>query len=300
VRTRLSARAIPSSIARDASTALAGLLRAKTTDEAIGDAFFERDWTPLWSALVADGWTKVGDRSASSDGDEALDLLDLTVIAEAWGNHLVPLPLLETIAVRRVAGTHVAPEKTLSYALRSHGSWLVPFGDTSDQVVGVRADTPFGDVGVRDAAVDMFARSLPLTIARGPFDELPLEARREVAIITTAGAVGAAAAALYKSIAYAKVREQFGKPIGSFQAVKHRLADMHARIELARSAVAWACADASSVDRATDAALAHCLRTAEDAIQVHGGIGFTREASLHHHLRHVMVARRIVAAATAR
>jgi alkylation response protein AidB-like acyl-CoA dehydrogenase len=292
----MSARATPSPVARSAAAALDGLVRARVGTHAVGDAFFDRDWTPLWTDLADGGWTRVGDASLSGGGDD-LDLLDLTLIAETWGAHLVPLPLLETIGVRALGTDAFLSDQRLTYSLRADGVWLIPFGELSDVMPSSAADPRPGPAHAV-VGVDRFARSLPTTISTGQYAELPVEARNRIAVLTGAGAVGAAAAALRTSIAYAQVREQFERPIGSFQAVKHRLADMHARTELARSALAWSCADPAAIPDALEAALDLCLRVAEDAIQVHGGIGFTWEASPHHYLRHVMAARRIVEAAT--
>ncbi|WP_419995819.1 acyl-CoA dehydrogenase family protein [Streptomyces boninensis] len=107
-----------------------------------------------------------------------------------------------------------------------------------------------------------------------------------------AEAVGVAAEALARTVAYVKERHQFGRPIGSFQAVQHRLADLHVEVESARSAAyyaAWAVTDpaAGEEDRTTAAplALAQALETQHSvtgqAIQLHGGIGFTWEHEAH-------------------
>ena len=292
-------RAIPTATARQAASALTDLVLARKSSGAVGDTFFASDWAQLWATLTDDGWTAIGDLVGTS-GDDALDLLDLTLIAEAWGAHLIPLPLIETIALRRSLSEPPSPKRRLSYAVRDGDVWLAPFGDTSE-IVTIHRDAAVSverPTQVKD--LDRFARSLPIAIVSGSVDELPDDSRATIAILTTAGAIGAAAAALEKSIEYAIVREQFGRPIGSFQAVKHRLANMHVGVELARSAIALSCSERASVDGALDAALDLCLRITEDAIQVHGGIGFTWEASPHHHLRHVMAARRIVTATLAR
>lgn len=106
--------------------------------------------------------------------------------------------------------------------------------------------------------------------------------------------VGGAQRALEGSVAYARERVQFGRPIGSFQAVKHRLADMLVAVETARSAAyaaVGAAADGSDADLASAASLAgsYCSevfsQVAEDALQVHGGIGFTWEHTAHLWLR---------------
>lgn len=108
-------------------------------------------------------------------------------------------------------------------------------------------------------------------------------------ICLAAEALGGAQACLDRTVAYAKQRVQFGRPIGSFQAYKHRLADMMVEIEQARSAVYWA---ACAVDERSDdtevalhAAKSFCADTyfkcAGDMIQLHGGIGFTWEHDAH-------------------
>jgi alkylation response protein AidB-like acyl-CoA dehydrogenase len=131
------------------------------------------------------------------------------------------------------------------------------------------------------------------------------------ALLTAALQVGHATAALELAVAYAKERQQFGKPIGSFQAVKHMCADMLVRSEVARAAVhAAAClCDAPDVV-AAEAAAAGCapgqmlersvvgaklladeaaVANVRTSIQVHGGMGFTWEVPLHLHLKRARV-----------
>jgi acyl-CoA dehydrogenase len=105
--------------------------------------------------------------------------------------------------------------------------------------------------------------------------------------------VGGAARALELSVEYARTRVQFGRPIGSFQAVQHRCADMLVAVETARSA-AWAAvhaADADAADLALVASIAHAVcsdaysRCASDCVQVHGGIGYTWEHPAHLHVK---------------
>lgn len=96
--------------------------------------------------------------------------------------------------------------------------------------------------------------------------------------------VGAAARALELTVQYAKDRVQFGRPIGSFQAVKHRLADLHVLVEGARS-LALAAADSDAAPAPAAAAKAACSQAYEKAagemIQLHGGIGITWEHPAH-------------------
>ncbi|WP_459976661.1 acyl-CoA dehydrogenase family protein, partial [Mycobacterium avium] len=97
--------------------------------------------------------------------------------------------------------------------------------------------------------------------------------------------VGGAAAVLESTIDYVKVRHQFGRAIGSFQAIKHRCADMLVELESARSAAAYASAalasGAEDAPIAASIAKAYCssayYHIAAESIQMHGGIGFTWE-----------------------
>lgn len=111
--------------------------------------------------------------------------------------------------------------------------------------------------------------------------------------------LGAAERAFELAKEYAGTREQFGRAIGSFQVIKHKLVDMYAELELARSAVrealrlgqerasGWREAASATASLVGDAGT-HVLR---EAVQVHGGIGFTWEHELSHHFRRVMACR---------
>jgi alkylation response protein AidB-like acyl-CoA dehydrogenase len=108
-------------------------------------------------------------------------------------------------------------------------------------------------------------------------------------IALAAEQVGAAEMCLEMSVEYAKVRKQFGRPIGSFQAIKHKCADMLTLIESARSAAFYASALAAQgeedLSEAASSAKAFCsdafFHCAAENIQIHGGIGFTWEHPAH-------------------
>ncbi|MGA5896598.1 acyl-CoA dehydrogenase family protein [Streptomyces venetus] len=124
-------------------------------------------------------------------------------------------------------------------------------------------------------------------------DVLPALARlgETAAACLAAEAVGAAARVLERTVEYAGQREQFGRPIGSFQAVKHRLADVYVQVQAARSAAYYAAWTAAQKTReaheetAGGLALAQALQAlrsaAAEGIQLHGGIGFTWEHEVH-------------------
>ncbi len=109
------------------------------------------------------------------------------------------------------------------------------------------------------------------------------------AALLSAECVGGASRVMDMSVEYARNRIQFGRPIGSFQAVKHKCADMLVDVELARSAMyyaAWAASDEESeLSLASSMAKSFCsdayLRVATSGIHVHGGIGFTWEHDMH-------------------
>jgi len=109
------------------------------------------------------------------------------------------------------------------------------------------------------------------------------------AVALAAEQIGSAQAILEQTVAYAQERVQFGRPIGSFQAVKHKCADMCVAVESARSAVYYAAAAAAAGSEELPAlasmAKAYCsdafFACAADAIQIHGGVGFTWEYDCH-------------------
>jgi alkylation response protein AidB-like acyl-CoA dehydrogenase len=110
-------------------------------------------------------------------------------------------------------------------------------------------------------------------------------AGRTAAAILAAEAVGTAASALERTVEYVKAREQFGRAVGSFQAVKHRLADLYVRVEAARSAAYHAARDPEAGPLALAQALEAARITTGEAVQLHGGIGFTWEHEAHRYLK---------------
>ena len=117
-------------------------------------------------------------------------------------------------------------------------------------------------------------------------------ARRATTVLLAAEQVGAMNTLVDLTAEYARTRRAFGRPIGAFQGVKHRLADMAVRLEMSRSAAYWAAwQPPGSPDATMGAAVAgsYCsesfLQTAKDTIQLHGGTGFTWEHDAHLFLR---------------
>ncbi|MEV5381798.1 acyl-CoA dehydrogenase family protein [Streptomyces sp. NPDC052721] len=141
------------------------------------------------------------------------------------------------------------------------------------------ATRPQGRVQLRDVPAELLGSE--------EADVLPALARTgdAVATVLAAEAVGAADSILERTVEYAGQRRQFGRPIGSFQAVKHRLADVYVAVQAARSAAYYAAWAAGRGGRAGGLALAQALEAlrhaAAEGIQLHGGIGFTWEHDAH-------------------
>lgn len=140
--------------------------------------------------------------------------------------------------------------------------------------------------GVQVAPTDILASGEP---ARLVVDA----ALDRLAVAAVAELVGAGERMQEMAVEYAKTREQFGKPIGTFQAIKHMCADMVVRLESSRATVKYAAMslaegreDAGAAASAAKAFAAEAVGLlAEDALQVHGGIGFTWEHPIHLYVR---------------
>jgi len=169
------------------------------------------------------------------------------------------------------------------------GGWAVVDGDDVEvtPATGVDLLRPVGAVAV-DAE--------PLAVLAGGDEVAGL-----AALVLSAEAVGLAAWCVDTAAAYARERVQFGRPIGQFQGVKHRCADMLANLELARAAVWDACRNGEALPVACAAALAPAaaVSIAKDCIQVLGGIGFTWEHDAHLYLRRALATRALVPPASA-
>ncbi|MFD5690000.1 acyl-CoA dehydrogenase family protein [Streptomyces rubiginosohelvolus] len=129
------------------------------------------------------------------------------------------------------------------------------------------------------------AERVPAATERAPAHAGRL--RFEAVLLTAAEQLGSAARTTEAAVQHAGDREQFGSPIGSFQAVKHLCADMLARTEPARAAVYAAAVTGDPAEIAAAKLLADeaAVRNARDCLQIHGGMGFTWEADVHLHLK---------------
>jgi alkylation response protein AidB-like acyl-CoA dehydrogenase len=281
-----------------------------------------------WKELVGLGWTSIGvpeDEGGAGLGfvEEALlaEELGRAVFPGPFlSSILLALPALRaggardhaalvasgerlaTVAWGAVAGFSATPTFAREGARLTGASRFVPDLAIADLIVVLDAGSGWvverdGEgVGWRELpTVDGTRRlgELELDGAAGEALSLPdgfegvLLARAWVAL--AAEAVGLASRALDLAIGHAKAREQFGRPIGSFQAVSHQLADTLADVETTRSLVYWGAwaVDAGAPDAPAAAAAAKAragevaTTACERSIQVHGGIGFTWEHVLH-------------------
>ena len=276
-------------------------------------------------AITAEDWAALGETGVFAltlpePAGTGLGLADAVVVFEELGRALVPGPLVGTFLAaaaglvdgaaegRASVGVHCAgrPGPVLVEHLGSLDALLVLGDDGPPQLL-----TPAPSGGARRAAHPLDPLTPLWELGSVPFGGTVADDDgrlwRDGTLLTAALQVGHAAEVLDRAVAYAKERHQFGKPIGSFQAVKHLCADMLVRAEVARAAVHAAACLADEPDvAAAEAAGAGCapgqllersvsgaklladeaaLINARAAIQVHGGMGFTWEVPLHLHLK---------------
>ncbi|OBI23557.1 acyl-CoA dehydrogenase family protein [Mycobacterium sp. E2497] len=241
--------------------------------------------------VAATGW-----RSLRSDGASGVEV---AIVAEEFGRRLVDAPFLGPALAddltRRVgasgAGATVAVDGRAVDARGAQRALSLSDGkalaaDVLDSRVGVdltRTDADIAEtpVALGDVSADVAARWLALAL-----------------VTTTADLVGIARGAHAVACDYAKIREQYGKPIGSYQAIAHLLAESLALIEGSISVsrhAAWAVDElpAAEAIRAAQVAKVYCARATrtvcETAIQVHGGIGNTWDCLAHVYLRRALI-----------
>jgi Acyl-CoA dehydrogenase, C-terminal domain len=247
---------------------------AETLDSVLAKSDVTRSWADSDHAPGLAVWRQLAELGVTTVAQEG-DLSDLVVVMEAIGFHCLPGPAIETVAVlpALLDGSSLG-----TVAIPPHVPYAVD-ADIADRVLVIRDDVVFeAERGQRVTSVDPCRRLFTVT----PTTEV---ARTENAfergvLACAAQLLGAGRALLARSVAYAKQRAQFGRPIGSFQAVKHQLANVHVALELARPLVHGAALGAVDVSGAKVAAGKAAGLAAQCALQVHGAIGYTRENDL--------------------
>jgi alkylation response protein AidB-like acyl-CoA dehydrogenase len=276
-----------------------------------------------------DVWRSLVEFGALEPGEE-LGAVELALVARALGSTLAAVPYVDSAAVRYALSPELEPGDAIAFAAAEPGRAFAPADPAATyedgRVTGEKSGVALA-AGVQwlavpaaaaDGAVVALVRadeasfepestldpSLHPALARldgAPADALPgggvERAAATAGILVSAEAVGAAASVLRLARDYAAQRRQFGRSIGSFQAVRHLLADMVVRTESSWSSVLYAAAslDENEPDALRTASIAKSyaaratLHVAHDALQVFGGIAFTAEHPAHRFLRRIAV-----------
>ncbi len=279
----------------------------------------------VWKAAAELGW--LGLAIAEEHGGSGFGLSELAIVLEAQGRELTPGPFLPTVAASVVIDRCADSLRAELLPGLADGTTVGALGLSGSVVVGsdlvVTGESP-AVLGAPDADVLVLIAGDDVVVVDASADGVtisPLEsldtsrsvgsvaldgvtvteerllrgaarrARTVFRILASAEAVGVNWAALEMAVEYAKVREQFGRTIGTFQAVKHHAANMLVDAEQTTAAT-WDAARADDLDSAWFAAAvaaSHAIRAqvfnAENNIQLHGGIGFTWEHDAHLYLR---------------
>lgn len=288
----------------------------------------DRWWTaePLWNEIASTGW--LGLHVAEQDGGQGYGLPELAIVVEQLGRAALGGPLLPTVLAAAVitesgtdaqrqrwlpglvsgdvvAGIVVAPDATVVGAhvssedaagLAEPGADLYLVWAGNDLLLVESDDTL---VARRTDSIDQLMRSVVAVSMSSSsvadfFAGAAASGTRALRLLCAAEAAGGLAACTEMATTYALTREQFGRPIGSFQAVKHHCANMLIDTELS-TAMVWDAARASGKEAlvATAMAAGHALpayqRGALQSIQIHGGIGYTWEHDAHLYLRRATV-----------
>ncbi|HLM10104.1 MAG TPA: acyl-CoA dehydrogenase family protein [Thermoleophilaceae bacterium] len=265
-----------------------------------------------WKEMSELGWA--GIFIDDDHGGQGLGIVELVILMEELGYALAPVPFLANAAAGlalQFAGTDEQKERWLPGiasgeargtvgVLRNGEARLVPDADSAEVIVLIAADGSSSVVEASAAEVEPFetmdrTRRFARVRADGgePLGGDQLAAADRIATALSAETVGVAQKAMEMAVEYARDRKQFGRPIGSYQAVSHRCAQMLLEVEGSRSAAYYAgwCADAEPDSLAEAASMAKAYssdagwRVCGSSLQVHGGIGFTWEHDLHFYLK---------------
>jgi alkylation response protein AidB-like acyl-CoA dehydrogenase len=295
------------------------------------ETLLERKADELWTSLVEFGALSVG-------GDEGLGAVELCLIARALGAHLAPLPYVGSAAVRFAVEADLGDDAVALAVLEPGSSWAAA-PETRLETAGAGGHVATGRkvavehagavarlavvaaaedgpalaivdaTGVSCVAQPSFDPTAPAyavelagaPVVAGPFDGEAVRRMTTIAtLLAAAESVGAAGRLLDDACRYAGERRQFGRAIGSFQALRHLLADMYVRQASTWSSVLYAAAaldeDADEAPRTVSIAKAYVSRSAREvahgAMQVFGGIAVTAEHPAHRFLRRIVVRER--------
>ena len=264
---------------------------------AIARAWSHGDTAPglaLWRGLAELGL--LGLRIEEEDGGVSATDVDLVVAFERLGRSAVPGPYIESAALLpALVDADLRPTIADGSAIASASvEGVLPYGLDADVATHLFVVTD-GSIAAASAGADEI-RSLDPTrrlrrltaegASRAVEPNLVSEAVDRATLAASAMLLGAGERLLAEAVSYAKVREQFGRAIGEYQAIKHRLADVRVALTFARPLL-WAAAldsDAATRSRSVSAAKVATGEAADlaarAALQVHGAIGYTEEHDL--------------------
>jgi alkylation response protein AidB-like acyl-CoA dehydrogenase len=245
----------------------------------------------LWDQFAELGLT--GLRIAEDDGGLGGSVADLVVVFERLGYHAAPGPYLESIALLPRLVDADDRDALAAGAMATASVERIAPAALDAEIAATRWAIGDGWIAPAEVAEPMDSIAPTRRLARlaagqaTPLDGGMLTAALdEASLAAAAQLVGIAARLVDDAVAYALIREQFGRPIGEFQAVKHALADAHVAVSFARPLVRAAAVGFDGADRARAVSAAKVAagdaadRAARTALQVHGAIGYTAE----HHL----------------
>ncbi|MFG3290082.1 acyl-CoA dehydrogenase family protein [Streptomyces sp. NPDC048179] len=282
---------------RDFAAALRGLLTAADTPAVV------RDWSRGERASGRALWGRVGAAGVfglavpEEYGGAGRRPVELAVAFVELGRYAVPGPLAETVAAtvllddggglaKRFLPGIASGESVATVAFEKHGYGFALDGDAADVRLTAAPEGLLlsSGAGAVHRSLDPARRLTPLfpvgelVRAEPPWARALTWAR----LATAAQALGVGLALLDRTVAYVRQRTQFGVPVGSFQAIKHRLADAKIALEFARPLVFGAAVTMAPADVAA-AKLSACEAAyagARAALQLHGAIGYTAEYDL--------------------
>lgn len=262
----------------------------------------DNDDAALIAALAGLGWIGLG--LGETDGGVGYGVAEQMLLMREAGRHLVGPGLVAALLAARAAARSghkdlaaelISGERPASLLVPRHGDFLRLDHAPGAVMIAIDAQGArlFDDAGVRAAVsvpgIDAFVgletvsldESAALLTLPAQSDPLPQRAT----LLISAILIGMAEATRDMAVAYAKLREQFGQPIGSFQAIKHRCADMAVRCEAAWSLTVLAGLGLAEGRADSTFQIASARLLAGDAtranaaanVQVHGGMGFTEE-----------------------
>ncbi len=292
-------------IKRTANEMLAARFKPERVRELAEAGSYDDD---AWKEMAELGWA--GIFIDEDHGGQGLGIVELVILTEELGYALAPVPFLSNAAAGlalQFAGTDEQKERWLPGIasgeargtvgmLRDGEARLVPDADSAEVIVLIGFDGSTSVVEASAAEIEPFetmdrTRRFARVRAEGgePLGGDCFAAGDRIAAALSGETVGVAQKAMEMAVEYARERKQFGRPIGSYQAVSHRCAQMLLEVEGARSGAYYAawCADAEPDSLAAASSMAKAYssdagwRVCGSSLQVHGGIGFTWEHNLH-------------------